>query len=107
MYVNGQPAGAGFGFKASQIADVTKALHPGQNTLAVAVTNGGENPNPAGLLGKLVIELEEGKPITVAIDTSWQSAEKPYPGWSAGKNGPSEWKPVVAFASTATRRGAS
>ena len=98
LYVNGQPAGAGFGFKASQVADVAGQLHPGQNTLAVAVTNGGENPNPAGLLGKLVIELDEGKPITVVIDTSWQSAEKPYPGWNTGKSGPSEWKPAVAFA---------
>ena len=57
LWVNGREAGRGENFHKLYPIDVTSLLRPGVNVLAVAATNGGDAPNPAGLVGILVIVL--------------------------------------------------
>jgi alpha-L-rhamnosidase len=75
LFVNGQEAGKASGWKTVHTLDITGKLATGTNTLAIAVTNQGENANPAGLTGKLLIEFETGDPIAVSIDHSWKASD--------------------------------
>jgi len=81
LFINGQQAGQSDsspeGWRNPVTLDVTTLLHPGTNQLAIAAVNGGDKPNPAGLIGRLSIELESS-PTTIAIITeAWKvSAQK-------------------------------
>lgn len=96
LFVNGVSVFAGGGAAA---VDVKKHLLVGKpNTLAVMVTNGGAAPNPAGLLGKLEIQLDAGEPIVKIIDTSWKSAVKAEGNWNAVGFDDSQWPAAVQIA---------
>jgi hypothetical protein len=71
LYVCGKRAGAGDDWQRVQQLDVRSLLQPGENHLAIAATNGGSGPNPAGLIGRLEILLESGQAIGLPIDDSW------------------------------------
>jgi alpha-L-rhamnosidase len=96
LFINGKPVSAGAGFSAPQLVDVTNNLHPGDNCLAVAVTNSG--PSPAGLTGKLVVTFEHGHPLVCVIDGSWKSALKAEANWNAAKFDDSRWPAAVQIA---------
>ncbi len=81
IWVNGQRAGSGDNFHLAPDFDVTAMLKPGHNMLAVAVTNGGESPNPAGLIAALEVEFRDGRPLRVASDRQWLAAQDISLGW--------------------------
>ena len=96
VFVNGVSVMAGGGPAA---IDIKKDLVVGKpNVLAVIVTNGGGEPNPAGLLGKLEIQLDTGEPIVKRIDTSWKSAVKVEGDWKAAQFDDSQWPAAVQIA---------
>jgi alpha-L-rhamnosidase len=96
VYVNGAPVMAGGGPAA---IDIKKNLVVGKpNVLAVMVTNGGAVPNPAGLLGKLEIQLDGGERIVKMIDTAWKSAVKADGNWKAAEFDDSQWPAAVQIA---------
>lgn len=69
--------------------DVGSALKPGENELLVIATNGGDSPNPAGLVGTLTVKLQSGQLITVVTDHTWEIAEKLNGNWKpAAELGP-------------------
>ena len=79
MFVNGKPAGAGGGFQQAHPLELTHHLLPGNNVVAVAVVNAVESP--AGLLGKVVVELDR-RAIEKAIDAAWKTGDKSDAGWN-------------------------
>jgi len=85
LYVNGKEAGkdggSGDSWGRLQTFDVAKLLKPGANVLAIAAENAGAAPNPAGLIGRLVVTFEAGDPLVCAIDASWRTSKKEQPGW--------------------------
>ena len=100
LLVNGKPAGRGSAWNQPVLATVTNHLVPGKNSLSAVVTNG--SPSPAGLVGKLIIELDEGEPIVHRIDTSWKAADKPQPGWNTPDFDDSGWAATVEVAPMGT-----
>ena len=96
LFINGVSVMAGGGPVA---VDIKKNLIAGKpNTLAVMVTNGGAVPNPAGLLGKLEIQLDAGEPIVKLIDTSWKSSVKAEDNWNVAGFDDSQWPAAVQIA---------
>ena len=96
LFINGVSVRAGGGPAA---VDIKPNLLIGKpNTLAVVVTNGGEAPNPAGLLGKLEILFDAGEPIVKLIDATWKSAVKAEGNWNAPGFDDSQWPAAVQFA---------
>jgi hypothetical protein len=85
LYVNGGEAGRCTGdedgWRRPRILDIAKRLRPGTNVLAIAATNGGTVPNPAGVIGICRIEFEQGDPQRFRIDGSWKASEKEHAGW--------------------------
>jgi hypothetical protein len=75
LHVNGKSVGQGASFKQLYAFDLTKELKAGDNVLSVRAENGGQSPNPAGLIGAVVIRFSNGHVQTVATDRQWQSAE--------------------------------
>ena len=81
LFINGKQAGQSDsspeGWRNPVTLDVTTFLHPGTNQLAIAAVNGGDKPNPAGLIDRLSIELESSPTTTAFISKAWKaSAEK-------------------------------
>ncbi len=81
LYVNGRRAGEGSEWSSPEQVDVSALLKPGENVFAVAAANGADQPNPAGLIGVLRVEIEGGEPLLFRIDRSWKAADKEHPGW--------------------------
>jgi len=108
LYVNGRLVQKFQGWTPTYTFDITARVKPGQNTLAIAVENQGDAPNPAGLGGKLFVEFENGEHQKLSIDESFKAAKKAPEGWlnpgfddsswasakSIAKAGDKPWGPV-------------
>jgi hypothetical protein len=100
LYVNGKPAGSGANFHQISSVDIAKHLQPGVNVLAIVGINGSDTPNPAGLIGRYVIDFEQGEPLTGAIDKNWKTNRQQVNGWKAAEFDDSNWvaaKEVAGF----------
>ena len=91
MYVNGRTAGNGNGWGSPKAIDLAAFLKPGKNIFAVEARNVGNNPNPAGVLGKLKIEFAQGTPMTLTTGEGWKSATNAEAGWTALAFDDSAW----------------
>ena len=95
LSVNNNPAGQGDNFKQLYVFDLARLLQPGENVLSVRAENGGNTPNPAGLIGALVIRFNDGRQVTIPTDHLWQSVESDGAAWQAamelGEMGMSPW----------------
>jgi hypothetical protein len=91
LWVNGRRAGAGDNFHVASVLDVKAMLRPGVNVLAVAAENGGGAPNPAGLIGMLVVKFRDGQVLTVPTDKSWQSAQATQGKWTTEATAAGDW----------------
>ncbi len=96
LFVNGKPAGRGAGYNQPQVAEITNHLVPGKNTLAISATNGSDGP--AGLVGRLAIELDSGQTMTQCIDAAWKSFDKTVPNWNRPDFDDSAWPKAVVIA---------
>jgi hypothetical protein len=52
---------------------VTTQLSAGTNILAISATNSGSAPNPAGLIGKLVLNYADGTQTSIQMDGTWKT----------------------------------
>ncbi|MEA3365054.1 MAG: rhamnosidase, partial [Candidatus Hydrogenedentes bacterium] len=66
LMLNEKRVASGSSFHAAPPVDVTKSIKPGRNVLAVEAVNEGDSANPAGLIGVLVVEFDDGEKLSVA-----------------------------------------
>ncbi|MDG3006093.1 family 78 glycoside hydrolase catalytic domain [Paludisphaera mucosa] len=95
-FLNGEAAGRGAGWASIKPLDVTSSIRPGANTLAVEAVNAastavGPDKNPAGLIGLLKVEFEEGAPLLVPTDSTWRTGDKEAAGWKAAPFDDAAW----------------
>lgn len=81
LYVNGKNVVHAPTWETAVTVDVTSLLKAGENVLAIRAENTTENPNPAGVIGKLMIRLADGSQMAVKIDEQWKSAETVQAKW--------------------------
>ena len=94
VFINGRSAGTGDNFHRLYETEVAELLRPGENVLTVTAGNGGEQPNPAGLIGTLTVEFRDGEPLAVSTDGSWHSAAAVDGPWSPARElGPADMSP--------------
>ncbi len=87
LFVNGKEVLKGGSWNSPEKADLTALLKAGDNVFAVAAGNGGDKPNPAGLLGCVTAELADGRQLTLETGTAWKSQSSEQAGWrEAGFN---------------------
>ncbi|MCP4247397.1 MAG: hypothetical protein GY778_10155, partial [bacterium] len=83
VWVNGRPVGAGYDFRQAYVIDVTPLLKPGMNILAVSAENGGEGPNPAGLIGALMIRFRDESAVRCCTDRTWEVSTTARGNWTS------------------------
>jgi alpha-L-rhamnosidase len=98
LFINGHQAAQGTSWRTLARAEVTSRLQPGANVLAVEAGNGGDNPTPAGLVGRLVVIFASGDPLVVPIDGSWLTSLTPADGWNRTDIDSGTWKPAAEVA---------
>ena len=81
LFLNGKEVLKGGSWSAPEKADLTALLMPGDNVFAVVAGNGGDKPNPAGLLGCAKAELADGRQITLQTGPAWKSQSSEQAGW--------------------------
>ncbi|MBI2300394.1 MAG: hypothetical protein HYU66_15865 [Armatimonadetes bacterium] len=79
LLVNGREIGRGDDWTAVGDYDVTAALRPGRNV--VAVRGGGDGGVDAMTLG-LRADLVDGRPVEVRSDATWRVSSTEAPGWA-------------------------
>ena len=89
--VNGSQIGAGKNLVRATEMNLASALKPGANLIAVAATNTGNHPSPAGLIGMLTIKLDDGRTIEVPTDASWTTSLKAGGDWKTSVNPVEGW----------------
>lgn len=99
LHVNGRPAGSGEAWEKLERIDVSGQMRAGDNVLAIAVTNGGNTPNEAGVIGKLTVRLGDGTDIVSALDVSTLTADERQDGWETIGFDDSAWKPARVLGS--------
>jgi alpha-L-rhamnosidase len=105
FYANGKPVFQSIGvpddWKTRKEIDLSQDLHPGVNTIAVAAIN--ENSadgkaTPAGMLGKLVVELEGADPVVIVTDKQWKASAQKAQGWETPGFVPKGWTDAMQVA---------
>ena len=94
VWINGQRAGAGDNFHLAPMLDVVELLQPGPNVLAVTATNGGDGPNPAGLIAALEVVFADGSRQCFPSGRQWRASKVPEEHWRQQIAGAKDWVPV-------------
>jgi hypothetical protein len=96
LWVNGKPAGGWQNFTTARGMDIAPLLKPGTNVLAVSADNGGEGPNPAGLIGSFRIQFTDGRTVQVNTDGKWEAAETvKNDDWTTAAKAAGGWTPAM------------
>ena len=98
LFLNQRPLvfeGAG-AWTAPLMIDVTSYLIPGKNCLAASIGNA--SVSPTGLIGKLVIEFEQGEPMVHCIDASWKASFLSEANWQSAEYDDSKWPAAIKIA---------
>jgi hypothetical protein len=78
-------------WKRLRVLDFTKYLQAGSNVVTIAAINGGQSPNPAGLLGRFIIDFKQGPLLTGTTDKTWKTSKQEENGWKSSKLDDSAW----------------
>lgn len=98
VFVNGKKVSSGTNFKNAVQTDITAAVNPGKNTIAVQVANEGDAPNPAGLFGVISVRFEDGKTFDIRTDKTWKGVDGVPTDSSSVDFDDSGWKNAVETA---------
>ncbi|MBC7328007.1 hypothetical protein H5T87_07820 [bacterium] len=72
--INGHLVGQGDNWEKLYSFDVKQFLKPGMNEIFIIARNGGDIPNPAGVICALVITYADNSSQYIATDNNWQSS---------------------------------
>ena len=94
LSINGRSVMEGDSFHNIYSEDILDALRPGENMVSVIVDNGGDAPNPAGLIAAIQLNSADGSTVKIVSDQSW-NASPDGQAWSTskvlGRGGMSPW----------------
>ena len=95
--MNGHAIGRGASWAEVKLFDITADLRPGRNVLGVAASNSpsttvSPDRNPAGLIGLLKVEFEQGEPLLVPTDATWRVSATEIAGWDRDDAAAGAWK---------------
>jgi hypothetical protein len=90
-YINGTQVGTGQDYTTVVPVTVTAQLSAGTNILAIAATNTGTVPNPAGLIGELILNYANGTQTNIQMDATWKAANTLQTGWYLPGFNDSSW----------------
>jgi hypothetical protein len=81
LYVNGIKTATTTDWETAVSVSIFDNLAAGENVLAVEVINRDTGPNPAGLIGKLIVKFKNRNDMVLQTDASWQATFEKKDGW--------------------------
>ena len=97
LWINGKKVSEGDNFHVNVTPPITSFLKPGDNVLAVAVSNTGGAANPAGWIGAFDLTYKDGTCEVVKTDNKWSAGLVAQPGWEQATTKPGEWKDALVL----------
>ncbi|QDU71456.1 alpha-L-rhamnosidase [Mucisphaera calidilacus] len=94
LWFNGERLGDHFGHTSTRVFEFGALVHAGTNTIAIEVNNGGEAPNPAGLMAVAVVESDSGRRDVMVTDPQWESAASMPEDWQEQETDDELWGEV-------------
>ena len=99
VFVNGKQVGASDNWMVPLALDLTPALRPGENEVAVQAVNRGNAPNPAGFICDIAVYNDSQQLIArIPSDQTWSASDQIPGGWPAPTPGTRPTAPAVEFA---------
>jgi hypothetical protein len=95
LWLNGNELGGGNNFHQVHQYDVAGLLKPGTNVIAVLAENGGDAPNPAGLIAALQVRFANDANLEIASDATWQAAMRVSQNWQTLRDGQGDWSAAM------------
>ena len=96
LHLNGKPVGESVASNASWnkpgYFDIAKLLTPGRNVVAVQGVN--TLPGAAGLIGKITVQLSDGRRVELATGDAWKCNEQAPAGWQTVAFDDRAWTPA-------------
>ena len=90
-WLNGRDLGARASYHVVKDNDVTYRLQPGTNVVALTGYNRGTNAKPAGVVGLLTVEFDQGPPLIVPTDDQWKVSDQDPTNWTLVDFDDSTW----------------
>jgi alpha-L-rhamnosidase len=90
-WLNGRDLGARASYHVVKDNDVTYRLRPGTNVIALTGYNRGTNAKPAGVVGLLTVEFDQGPPLIVPTDDRWKASGQDPTNWNLPDFDDSTW----------------
>ena len=98
VFLDGRRVGSHGTWQRPAVFSFTESLSAGSHVLAVrAVNQPASSKNPAGLIARLVMRLENGQRIEIVTDTLWQASQEEKPGEQPALDS-SAWQSAVVAA---------
>jgi len=98
VFVNKQKVAEFEGWSPFKTFDVTGQLKTGANIIAVSAFNKGDEDNPAGFIGKLVIDFSKGDSATILFDHTCKVYKVEETGWTGIEFDDGSWPDALQFA---------
>ena len=98
-YVNGTEVGQGNDYTVATPYQVASELAPGSNVIAIAAINGGTTPNPAGLIGEIILNYSDGSSSNILMDATWLAANTLQANWQLPSFNDSSWTNALVLGS--------
>jgi alpha-L-rhamnosidase len=96
FFLNGAPLGTSASHRTLMELNAVTGVRTGRNVLAVsvrnaAIPNGGNTPNPAGLVAVFEIQFTDGSSLLVPTDALWKTSDTPVEGWQSVDFDDEDW----------------
>lgn len=96
LFINGTETGSSDGkpyaWQRPKTVEITSLLRAGPNVFAIKATNTG---GPAGLLGKIMIDFEDGESFISVTDGNWKASAQAEEGWDKPEFRDVKWKEAL------------
>jgi len=91
LFVNGKEALKGDDWHVPQQTEITGLLKPSENILAVVANNLDIGPNWAGLIGRVTVELADGRQVALETGPAWKTHHREQTGWREAAFDDADW----------------
>ncbi|NUN98162.1 MAG: family 78 glycoside hydrolase catalytic domain [Candidatus Omnitrophica bacterium] len=92
VYLNGERCGASGDYHSASEFNLLNGIRPGGNVIAVEAENGGDGPNPAGLIGMVRMTCDDGSEVAIPTDNQWRVTSETQADWNKTGFEDSAWE---------------
>jgi hypothetical protein len=105
LFLNGQLIREDGSWETVESVSLQPHLRQGANEILIAATNGGDGPNPAGLIFEAILRFQDDKMESIATNSSWEWTSAVLDARGRFKKKPEDWQPAAVVKNPAVWSG--